>query len=89
MKGIWYEAFNFNLKFLYFVKKTSFVKIPLYHYIQSEGSIMHTISKKTLDIFTCCDDICDFLSKKENYDYNDINWYFVKELLVASFFQAV
>lgn len=46
MKGIWYEAFNFNLKFSYFVKKTSFVEIPLYHYIQCEGSIMHTISKK-------------------------------------------
>lgn len=46
MKGIWYEAFNFNLKFSYFVKKTSLVEIPLYHYIQREGSIMHTISKK-------------------------------------------
>lgn len=84
---ILYEDFNFNLKISYYVNKVSFVDVPLYHYIQRDGSIMHTVSKKVLDIFTCCDDIYDFLSKKANYNFNDIKWYFAKELLVASFFR--
>ena len=85
--GLWYEDFNFNLKFSYYVNKVSFVDIPLYHYIQREGSIMHSVSKKVLDIFTCCDDIYDFFLEKKNYNFNDIEWYFAKELLVASFFR--
>lgn len=85
--GIWYEDFNFNLKISYYVNKVSFVDVPLYHYIQRDGSIMHTVSKKVLDIFTCCDDIYDFLSQKANYNFDNIKWYFAKELLVASFFR--
>ena len=67
-KGLWYEDLNFNLKLSYFVKKTSIVQIPLYHYIQRDGSIVHTISKKIFDIYPILEDIKTFLSEKQDYN---------------------
>lgn len=86
-KGLWYEDLNFNLKLSYFVKKTSFVQVPLYHYVQRDGSIVHTVNNKIFDIYKIVEDIKLFLSEKKDYDFNDVNWYIAKELLVASFFR--
>ena len=83
-KGIWYEDYNFNLKFSYFVKKTSFVQVPLYHYIQRSGSITHSFSDKILDGFTVRQDVFDFLSSKPDYDFNDVEWYFAKSVCIGS-----
>ena len=86
-KGLWYEDLNFNLKLSYFVKKTSFVQVPLYHYVQRDGSIVHTVNNKIFDIYKIVEDIKSFLSEKKDYNFNDVNWYIAKELLVASFFR--
>lgn len=84
MKDVWYEDFNFNLKLSFYVSKTSFLQIPLYHYIQRQGSIMHSVSKKVLDVFIVQQDVYNFLSTKDKYDFNDIEWYFAKSLLISS-----
>lgn len=84
-KGIWYEDYNFNLKLSYFVKKTSYIQIPLYHYIQRGGSITHSFNKKILDGFIVRQDVFDFLSKKNGYDFNDVEWYFAKSVCIGSF----
>ena len=86
VKTFWHgEDYNFNLKLSYFVKKVSVVQVPLYHYVQRKGSIMHTVSEKVLDSMANRKDIYDFFVTKRNYDFNDIKWYFAKSACIGDF----
>ncbi len=85
-KGLWYEDFNFNLKLASYVTKVSYVDECLYHYLQRDGSIMHTVKPKIKDIYDVIDDVVDFYKTSGKYDeyYKDLEYIFVKELLISS-----
>lgn len=90
LKNVWYEDIDFNIKISKYIETIGFVTAPLYHYIQRDGSIIHTTSKKILDIFLVCNDIINFA--KNEYDkiyWFDMEYLLSKELLLNSFLRFV
>lgn len=85
IKGYWYEDLNFFLKLNTKIFKTSIIDKPLYHYIQRDGSIMHTVSNRINEIFTVLDDDISYYQKRNISLSDDIKYFIIKELLISSF----
>lgn len=85
-ENIWYEDFDFNIKLAAFVKNATYLPIPLYHYIQRDDSIMHSITQKVKDIYKIVDDVILFYKENNMYKkfYDDLEYLFIKELLLSS-----
>lgn len=85
-ENIWYEDFDFNIKLATFVKNATYLPIPLYHYIQRDDSIMHSITQKVKDIYKIVDDVILFYKENNMYKkfYDDLEYLFIKELLLSS-----
>lgn len=86
LKGVWYEDYNFNTKLFPFLKNICVVDIPLYHYVQRSGSIMHTIISKIKDIYIATDDIVAFYVKNNLFEKfsADLEYLISKEILLSS-----
>lgn len=86
LKGIWYEDYNFNTKLIPFLKSNCVVDVPLYHYVQHSGSIMHSITLKIKDIYIATDDIVDFYVKNNLFEKFsvDLEYLICKEILLSS-----
>lgn len=86
IKDLWYEDFDFNMKLALFAKKSIYVTLPLYHYVQRDGSIMHTVNSKINDVYKIIEDITAFYKNKNLYNsyYFDLEYLFIKEILLSS-----
>lgn len=67
-KGYQYEDVEFTYKLIPFIERVSFIKEPLVHYIQREGSISNSQNERTMEIFDVLEHVIDFY--KENNIYN-------------------
>lgn len=86
MKNVWYEDYNFNIKLCPYLNKIGFVDLPLYHYVQREDSIMHTVSIKITDIYLVIEDIINFYKDKDFYSeyVDDLEYVISKSLLISN-----
>ena len=66
-KGYRYEDVEFTYKLIPFIKKVSFCKKPLVHYIQREGSISNLQNERNIEIFDVLEHVIEFY--KENNIY--------------------
>lgn len=84
-EGIWYEDFNFNLKFASVVKNYVHIDRPLYHYVQRESSIMHTVNERVFDLYASTEDVIAFYKTKNFYEEfrQDIEYLLVSNLLFS------
>lgn len=85
-KKLWYEDFNFNLKFASVIKNAVHIDTPLYHYVQRSSSIMHTIDKRIFDIYKGIEDVIAFYKANNLYEdyYADLEYIIVRELLLSA-----
>lgn len=85
-KKLWYEDFNFNLKFASVIKSAVHIDIPLYHYVQRGSSIMHTINERIFDIYKGIEDVIAFYKANNLYEdyYADLEYIIVRELLLSA-----
>lgn len=82
----WYEDFNFNTKLVPFLNNIGIIPIPLYHYVQRNNSIMHSMNYKITDIYIACNDIILFYKNRIIYDEfkTDLEYLFCQEILLSS-----
>ena len=82
----WYEDLNFNTKLLPLINRVGYIETPLYHYVQHDGSIMHTVSSKIFDIYDCVSDIISFFKVNNYWEkyHEDLEYLFAKEILISS-----
>lgn len=85
-KNLWYEDFNFNLKFASVIKNAVHIDTPLYHYVQRSSSIMHTIDERIFDIYKGIEDVIAFYKANNLYEdyYADLEYIIVRELLLSA-----
>lgn len=73
----WGEDFCLSLKSLLLSQKTVCVNRPLYHYVQHNDSLTHTLTyDKCLNLVQCGRDIEDFLKEHALFDFYhfQLNW---------------
>lgn len=66
--GMWYEDLATIPILLFRAKKISKIDVPLYYYVQREGSIAHTINNKIFDIYKAIhivEDCCSVYGMQE------------------------
>lgn len=68
-KGIKYEDVEFFYKLVPYINNVSFVKEPLYYYMQRNTSIANTQNEKNADIFIALNNVIKYY--KENGLYNE------------------
>lgn len=90
-KGFRYEDVEFTYKLIPFIKKVSFCKKPLVHYVQREGSISNSQDERTIEIFDVLDHVIDFY--KENNIYNkyvqEIEYVYIRYAFCSSFLRIL
>lgn len=77
--GCWYEDLGTVPKLIFLSESIAKVNEPLYFYYQRTGSISHTKNEKVFDIYTCLENVKDFISyRTEDKRYLDeINRMFI------------
>lgn len=84
-KGIRYEDVEFFYKLVPYIDNVSFVKEPLYYYIQRNTSIANTQNEKNADIFIALNNVIEFYKKNGLYDeYKEELEYTYTRLLLCS-----
>ena len=84
--GLRYEDVEFFYKLVPYIKKVSFVKKTLIHYVQRNTSIANTQNKKTKEIFNVLDNVINFYKEKNKFNkYKDeLEYIYVRFLLCSS-----
>lgn len=90
-KGLRYEDTEFFYKLLPSLKKISFVKKPLVHYIQRSNSIANTQNKRVKEIFEIWNNILKFYKEKNLFEEykNEIEYTYTRFLLCSSLLRIV
>lgn len=84
-KGIQYEDVEFFYKLVPYIENVSFVKEPLYYYVQRNTSIANTQNEKTADIFIALNNVIEFYKENKLYDeYKEELEYTYTRLLLCS-----
>lgn len=88
--GLQYEDVEFFYKFIIHTEKVSFVKEPLYHYVQRKESIANSQTEKTKDIFTVLQHVLDYYKENHLYDtYKEELEYMITRFLLCSSFKRM
>lgn len=85
-KGLRYEDTEFFYKLLPSLEKISFVKVPMVHYIQRDGSIANTQNERVKEIFEIWDNIFKFYKENNLFEEykNEIEYTYTRFLLCSS-----
>ena len=90
-KGYRYEDVEFTYKLIPFIKKVSFCKKPLVHYVQREGSISNLQNERNIEIFDVLEHVIEFY--KENNIYNkyaqEIEYVYIRYAFCSSLLRIV
>lgn len=90
-KGYRYEDVEFTYKLIPFIKKVSFCKKPLVHYIQREGSISNLQNERNIEIFDVLEHVIEFY--KENNIYmkyeQELEYVYIRYAFCSSLLRIV
>lgn len=89
--GLRYEDIYFTYVLMPYLNKISYLKEPLYNYIQRDGSISNNQNKKVRDIFKIFDLIEEYYKENKIYDKNKdiLEYLHVRYFLGSSFLRIV
>lgn len=80
MEGVLHEDQDFTPRAYCMAKKISYVPIPIYDYLQRNGSIMKSVNpKKIRDLITICNRLWNFAIKNTE-DNSDIRFFFINRV---------
>lgn len=90
-KGLRYEDAEFFYKLLPTLRKISFVKKPMVHYMQRENSIISTQNEKVKEIFKIWENILEFYKENNLFNKykNEIEYTYTRFLLCSSLLRIV
>lgn len=87
--GVWFEDVEFIYRVLAYVKKVGVIHEAFNQYVQRDGSITHTVSKKIYDYIDNMNTILDFYKEKNMYlEYQDVLEYVYVRYLYATFIRS-
>ena len=89
--GFRYEDVEFTYKLIPYLKKVSFIKKTLVHYIQRENSISNMQNEKTKEIFEVLDNVLRFYKENNFYEEykNELEYVYTRYLLCSSLLRMV
>lgn len=90
-KGLRYEDIEFTYKLIPYIKKVSFVKEPMVHYIQRDNSISNMQNIRNREIFEVLDNVIKYYKEKNLYkDYEkELEYVYTRYLLCSSFLRII
>lgn len=89
-KGIWFEDVEFIYRLLPYIKNIGVIHESFNQYIQREGSITNTVSKKIYDYVENMNGVIDFYKEKNIYDeYKKELEYVYVRYVYATFIKSV
>lgn len=90
-KGYRYEDVEFTYKLIPHLKKVDFVKEPLVHYIQRDGSISNVQNERTKEIFDVLENVLTYYKENEFYEEykEELEYIYVRFLFCSSLLRMV
>ena len=89
--GLRYEDVEGFYKILPYINKVAFIRKPLIHYVQRQGSISNTQNKRNEEIFTVLENVINYYKKNNIYEEfkQELEYIYARYLLCSSFLRIV
>lgn len=90
-KGYRYEDVEFTYKLILFLKKVSFCKKPMVHYIQRKGSISNEQNRRNAEIFDVLEHVIEYYKENDLYDeyYEELEYLYTRYVFCSSLLRMV
>lgn len=88
---LWYEDLEATLTYLLISENISYIKEPLYYYVQRENSSINKYDQRIEDIFKVTDNIYNFAKKNNVLEKNkqELEYYFIMHLVFGHLSRCV